>query len=42
MVLQGRGSNRLIELKKEINSLMDKEEKMWRQRSHTLYLKDRD
>ncbi|XP_075636752.1 uncharacterized protein LOC142608991 [Castanea sativa] len=42
MVLQGVGTGRLFELKKEINSLMDKEERMWRQRSHTLYFKDED
>jgi len=42
VVLQGGNSSRLIELKKEINSLMGKEERMWRQRSCTLYLKDGD
>ena len=41
-VLQGGNSGKLVELKKEINSLMDKEERMWRQRSRTLYLKDGD
>ena len=35
-------SNNLIKLKKDINSLVDKEERMWRQRSCTLYLKDDD
>ena len=34
--------DRLLGLKKEINSLMDKEERMWRQRSRTLYLEDGD
>ena len=42
MTLQGGNSVRLVELKKEINSLMDKEERMWRQRSRTMYLKDGD
>ena len=42
IALQRGYSDNLIQLKKEINSLMDKEEKMWRQRSRTLYLKDGD
>ena len=42
MALQGGNLVRLVELKKEINSLMDKEERMWRQRSHTMYLEDGD
>lgn len=42
MALKGGILNRLLMLKKEINSLMDKEERMWRQRSRTLYLKDGD
>ena len=32
----------MLSIQKEINSLMDKEERMWRQRSRTLYLKDGD
>ena len=36
----GAGSNVLLQLRKEINSLMDKEERMWRQQSHALYLKE--
>ena len=42
IALQRGYSDNLIQLKKEINSLMDKEERMWRQRSRTLYLKDGD
>ena len=42
LALQGGSSVRLVALKKEINSLMDKEERMWRQRSRTMYLKDGD
>ena len=42
VVLQGGNSSKLIELKKEINSLMGKEERMWRQRSRTLHIKDGD
>ena len=42
VVLQGGNSSRLIELKKEINSLMGKEERMWQQRSRTLHIKDGD
>ena len=38
----GAGSNVLLQLRKEINSLMDKEERMWRQQSHALYLKEGD
>ena len=33
-------SDVLLQLRKEINSLMDKEERMWRQRSHALYPKE--
>ena len=39
---QGGGSTILLQLNKEINSLMDKEERIWRQRSHALYIKDKD
>ena len=42
VVLQGGNLGRLVELKKEINSLMDKKERMWCQRSRTLYLQDGD
>ena len=42
VALQRGYSKKLIRLKKEINSLMDKEERIWCQRSHTLYLKDDD
>ena len=42
IALQRGYSDNLIQLKKEINLLMDKEERMWRQRSRTLYLKDGD
>ena len=40
--LQGGCAVRLVEIKKEIDSLMDKEERMWRQRSRSLYLKEGD
>ena len=33
-------SDVLLQLRKEINSLMDKEERMWRQRSYALYPKE--
>ena len=36
----GAGSDVLLQLRKEINSLMDKEERMWRQQSYALYLKE--
>ena len=39
--LQGGCAIRLVEIKNEINSLMDKEERMWRQRSKS-YLKEGD
>ena len=42
IALQRGYSDNLIQLKKEINLLMDKEERMWRKRSRTLYLKDGD
>ena len=42
VAIQRDYSNDLIQLKKDINSLMDKEERMWRQRSRTLYLRDGD
>lgn len=42
LALQGGGSFQVVQLQKEINLLIDKEEKMWRQRSHTLYIKDGD
>ena len=42
LALQGGNATRLLAIQKEINSLMDKEERMWRQRSRTLYLKDGD
>ena len=32
----------ILQLKNEINSLMEKEERMWRQRSRALYLKEGD
>ena len=40
--LQGGCAIRLVAIQKEINSLMDKEERMWRQRSSSLYLKEGD
>ena len=40
LALQGGGSFRVVQLQKEINLLMDKEVRMWRQRSRTLYIKD--
>ena len=40
--LQGGCAVRLVEIKKEIDSLMDKEERMWRQKSRSLYLKEGD
>ena len=36
------GSDLILQLKNEINSLMEKEERMWRQRSRALYLKEGD
>lgn len=42
LALQGGCATQLIAIQKEINSLMDKEECMWRQRSRSLYLKDGD
>ena len=42
LALQGGNATQLLAIQKEINSLMDKEERMWRQRSKTLYLKDGD
>ena len=42
VVVQGGGLDKLWLIKKEVNALMDKEEWLWRQRSRTLYLKDRD
>ena len=42
VAVQGGGSDKLWVLKKEVNALMDKEERLWRQRSRTLYLKDGD
>ncbi|XP_075640265.1 uncharacterized protein LOC142612017 [Castanea sativa] len=41
LALQGSCATHLITIQKELNSLMDKEERMWRQRSRSLYLKDR-
>ena len=40
--LQGGCAIRLVAIKNEINSLMEKEERMWRQRSRSLYLKEGD
>ncbi|KAL0001322.1 hypothetical protein SO802_015103 [Lithocarpus litseifolius] len=40
--VQGGGTDLLLQLRKEIKSLMDKEERMWRQRSRALYLKEGD
>lgn len=42
MAVQGGGSDKMWQIKKEVNALMDKEERLWRQRSRTLYLKDGD
>lgn len=42
MALQSGGSLRIVELRNEINALMGKEERMWRQRSRNLYLKEGD
>ena len=39
---QDGGSGTLLQLRKETNSLMDKEERMWRQWSRALYLKEGD
>ena len=42
-VVQGvGGSDLILQLKNEINSLMENEERMWRQRSRALYLKEGD
>ena len=42
LALQTRNSLWVVQIQKEINVLMGKEERMWRQRSWTLYLKDGD
>ena len=40
--LQRSCAIRLMAIQKEISSLMDKEEQMWRQKSRSLYLKEGD
>lgn len=40
--LQEGSADRLVAIQKEINSLIDIEERMWRQWSQTLYIKDGD
>lgn len=42
LVLKGGNATHMLAIQKDINSLMDKEECMWRQRCRTLYLKDGD
>ena len=42
IALQGGCATRLLVLEKEIKSLLDKEECMWRQRSKTVYMKEGD
>uniref|UniRef100_A0A7N2LQP6 Endonuclease/exonuclease/phosphatase domain-containing protein n=1 Tax=Quercus lobata TaxID=97700 RepID=A0A7N2LQP6_QUELO len=42
LALQTGGSFWLVQIQNEINVLMGKEERTWRQRSRTLYLKDGD
>ena len=40
--MQGGDIGRMQQLEKEINSLLDKEAKMWSQRSRIMWLKDGD
>jgi ribonuclease HI len=40
--INGQGHDQVISLRKEVNGLLIKEEKMWQQRSRTLWLKDGD
>ena len=40
--IAGRSMNRVLRLKKEINDLLSKEEKMWKQRSRALWLHEGD
>ena len=41
-VVQGGDSSRIVHLKKEINMLMGKEERMWKQRACITYIKEGD
>lgn len=41
-VVQGGDSSRIVHLKKEINMLMGKEERMWKQRACITYIKESD
>ena len=40
--IRGRSINRVTRLKREINDLLSKEEKMWKQRSRALWLHEGD
>ena len=40
--IRGRSINRVTRLKREINDLLSKEEKMWKQRSRVLWLHEGD